>query len=261
MPPTESKKSDTSSLYKGSAAPTSPVRVIDSDTLSREKEKYDKMASENLFYLKEENDSINFKDNSRQRNVIPAAKKRYVVERREIEPSANWSDDDEYASADEEYDDNEEVNAVVKDTFGDRKEYTDNVTEKGNRESSRAAIPPKSSQTRPLDIFVFYQNASGAFDLTPEFITAASLSNTLSELNNGIPQKLQSSTVSDKTTVWITVIALVVFETTFISYRDEWELIYLKARKYINAQLKDQSITLQELLQSAKQLLKFSDKK
>jgi len=118
-------------------------------------------------------------------------------------------------------------------------------------------VMQKSSQTRPLDVFVFQQNANGAFSFTPDFISSAGLKNSIPELTSSIPSLLQQSQVVDKVTVWATVIALVVFQRQFQDLKDEWELIFDKSKKFILSKLKGHNITLAQLEENAKSLLKF----
>jgi hypothetical protein len=114
----------------------------------------------------------------------------------------------------------------------------------------------KSSHTRPLDIFVFQQNASGGFTITQEFISSAGIKNDLHELTL-LPSLLANSQVTDKEMVWATVIALVVFERSFNDFRDEWELIYEKSKKFINSKILPHKITLSSLIDLVKDLLKL----
>jgi len=116
---------------------------------------------------------------------------------------------------------------------------------------------PITTQTRPFDVFVVQQNAKGDFKLNSEFISSAGLKNNLNELVSNMPSILIGSSVSDKTAVWATVIALVVFEITFSDLRDEWELIYEKSKKFVTSQLKGLHITLPLLQEAAKKILKW----
>jgi len=72
-----------------------------------------------------------------------------------------------------------------------------------------------NSQIGPLDIFIYQQNANGGFMINNQFISSSGIKNNQKDLTAAIPEILKSSEVKDKEIVWVTVIALVVFERRF----------------------------------------------
>jgi len=171
-----------------------------------------------------------------------------------------------------------DVGSFLPDLPGSRKhrrriETEDSIEDNENHEAHFNIISPRNpmikplpeyagiattTQTRPLDIFVYQQNASGAFSLTDKFLSSAGIKNNLKELISACPAITDSHlTILDKEMVWATVIALVVFERTFNDLKDEWELIYEKSKKWINSRLKGGHTTLSQLLEHAKAVINF----
>eukprot|EP01124_Arcella_intermedia_P037149 TRINITY_DN987_c0_g1_i12.p1 TRINITY_DN987_c0_g1~~TRINITY_DN987_c0_g1_i12.p1 ORF type:complete len:848 (+),score=254.79 TRINITY_DN987_c0_g1_i12:225-2546(+) len=111
---------------------------------------------------------------------------------------------------------------------------------------------PKKSD---LDNFILLQNVDGSFNLSELFLKLGKVNKSLEQVKGGVP-----GAVSGKVEVWITAIALVIFEKQFAASAAMWEMIAEKSRKYIRRNItditqKDPSCTLDNLLQLAKTFL------
>jgi hypothetical protein len=135
--------------------------------------------------------------------------------------------------------------------------YSPKKNEASEQADSKQGGEKPDTTKRPFDRFIVLIKANGAFELNIEFVNTSGLKNELNELIAAIPAILRDSSVIDKNAVWATVIALIVFETTFFGLSQEWETLYNKSKKFINSQLKGHNLVLSQLVEQVKQLLRF----
>eukprot|EP01124_Arcella_intermedia_P027044 TRINITY_DN5211_c0_g1_i2.p1 TRINITY_DN5211_c0_g1~~TRINITY_DN5211_c0_g1_i2.p1 ORF type:complete len:873 (+),score=253.22 TRINITY_DN5211_c0_g1_i2:41-2659(+) len=110
-----------------------------------------------------------------------------------------------------------------------------------------------NSQTRPLDVFILQQRVDGSFILNDHFIKSSQISKTIPQIEASIPPSLRSCGLPEEVSlsVWVTTLALVIFDIKFNGSQEEWSLIADKAKKYIHQKIKQTSTDLSSLLQQA----------
>lgn len=117
-------------------------------------------------------------------------------------------------------------------------------------EGKMKAAPPKPAKlAKPLvgvSGLVMLAKANGAFELDESLATIVSAS--LSALLNALPSALQ-----EYQQVWATFIALAYLEKCCSDTKDEWELVFTKAKKFIVKTLPD--LAWDDLLTQAKALV------
>ena len=100
-------------------------------------------------------------------------------------------------------------------------------------------------------VIVSQQKASGAWALTAE--TAQLINKSMKDLEYASPFPTSMSKI--QSSVWVTAVILVWLEMKLDAYRDEWELLGEKAKRWLKEQALPQGITLQSLLTDARKLL------
>jgi len=125
---------------------------------------------------------------------------------------------------------------------------------------SPATAPPplENLHARPLDNFILQQKVDGSFALNDMLLKYGKIAKTAAEISSNVPKELQGlESEMRRLGVWVTAIALLVFEKEFGELKEEWELICEKSNKFVNAaikeiQQKEPGYTLQTLMQQAR---------
>uniref|UniRef100_A0A6B2KX07 VWFA domain-containing protein n=1 Tax=Arcella intermedia TaxID=1963864 RepID=A0A6B2KX07_9EUKA len=99
--------------------------------------------------------------------------------------------------------------------------------------------PLENIHGRPLDNFILQQKVDGSFTLNPIFLKHAKMSKTTAEVLDLMPKELLSVEESKRVALWVTAVALRVFERVFDDLKDEWMMIYEKGMKFINVTIKE----------------------
>ena len=72
---------------------------------------------------------------------------------------------------------------------------------------------------------------------------------------SGFMKKTSSPISGVDSTVWATVVALVLLESQFSQQQDEWELVAMKAETWLNMQSLPADFDIQKLKEAAKKLV------
>ena len=97
---------------------------------------------------------------------------------------------------------------------------------------------------------VSQQKASGAWKLSAD--TVQLINKSMKDLKYTSPFRTSMSKI--QSSVWVTAVILVWLEMKLDAYRDEWELLGEKAKRWLKEQALPQGITLQSLLTDARKL-------
>ncbi|XP_028392748.1 von Willebrand factor A domain-containing protein 5A-like isoform X1 [Dendronephthya gigantea] len=113
--------------------------------------------------------------------------------------------------------------------------------------------PPRSSQSTatetPLATIISLQLASGAWKMS------TSLSDVISKTTEEIKDACPVSCEGDMESIWATIIALTYLQLRQLNFKDEWELIALKAETWLTKQSLPQGSSIQDLREKAEAFL------
>ncbi|KAH3764516.1 Vault protein inter-alpha-trypsin domain [Pelomyxa schiedti] len=111
-----------------------------------------------------------------------------------------------------------------------------------------------NSQVRPLDKLIFLQNSDGSWlEFNEAVLTIIGCA--LELIQRSVPPEIQS--LKNCQSIWNTAIALVCLQSKFTTAIDEWEMLALKAKKWLSQQLSSSNctITTTALLEAAQKIV------
>lgn len=115
--------------------------------------------------------------------------------------------------------------------------------------AEQSQVKAKSPQQGFLQI-VSLQRASGSWQLTNELATSCGLA--LDKLRQSCPSELTSSNKDD---LWATALALACLQGKFSGQKDEWEMIAAKGTKWLQANLPQNTLSYDQIMQMAASVL------
>ena len=113
------------------------------------------------------------------------------------------------------------------------------------------SVPSPAAPTDILSSLVATQQADGSWQLSPAIFRALSKSKT--EVEDVCPVQLLDSTMLS--VIWATILVLTILESKCKGQRDEWELIAMKAEKWLKKQTMPDGVDVSKFYTAARDLL------
>ena len=117
-------------------------------------------------------------------------------------------------------------------------------------ESLQADMLPSSVKANPLSSLIAAQQADGSWKLDSFLSTI--ISKSLKEIKDACPVKVENEAFG---AVWATVLVLAILETKCKGQQEEWELIAMKADKWLKRQVLPEGADINVLHSSAQTLM------
>lgn len=151
----------------------------------------------------------------------------------------------------EEFDDSD-------DDMGEEVKFSEEMASLPKPKPGRSAVPStpySAASTRPTDILsllIAHQHADGSWQLSPAI--SQIFSKTMKEVEDACPVQLSGETPVVGV-VWATILVLTVLEKKCKGQRDEWELIAMKAEKWLKKQVLPAGVETSKFYTAARSLV------
>ena len=147
--------------------------------------------------------------------------------------------------------DDEDVMEDLCESSGSSKEEEKEDLASPPKPRGAPSVPSPATPTDILTSLVTTQQADGSWQLTPAIFHA--LSTSKAEVEDACPVQLQDSTVMS--VIWATILVLTILESKCKGQRDEWELIAMKAEKWLKKQTMPDGVDASKFYTAARNLM------